>query len=155
MEKKQTAPPVTGKTTTAVILMREFTDDNREKREYVSVEIPDLFDDEDFRDIGICPKWDDQNSVFKYYAKKALRSTDRIEFPIELKVGTYHSDKKRKDVTYPALIGKNPFNGKELEFKIKGKDNSAVFNELARNFLGLSADDQSETHRETDDDSPL
>ena len=154
MEKTQVQKPVEKIETKAVVLMREFTDENKEKREYVSVEIPDLFGDADYTDVSICPKWDDANSVFKFYAKKALRTTDKIEFPIELRVGSYHSDKKRKDVTYPALFGISPFNGNEIEFKIKGKDNAAVFNELARKVLGISFDDVG-TRKETADDDLL
>ncbi len=154
MEKTQVQKTVEKIETKAVILMREFTDENKEKREYVSVELPDLFGDADYADVSICPKWDDANSVFKFYAKKALRTTDKIEFPIELRVGSYHSDKKRKDVTYPALFGISPFSGKELEFKIKGKDKAAIFNELARNTLGISFDDAG-VRKETPDDEPL
>ncbi len=154
MEKTQVQKTVEKIETKAVILMREFTDENKEKHEYVSVELPDLFGDADYADVSICPKWDDANSVFKFYAKKALRTTDKIEFPIELRVGFYHSDKKRKDVTYPALFGISPFSGKELEFKIKGKDKAAIFNELARNALGISFDDAG-VRKETPDDEPL
>ena len=66
MEKTQVQKPVEKIETKAVVLMREFTDENKEKREYVSVEIPDLFGDADYTDVSICPKWDDANSVFKF-----------------------------------------------------------------------------------------
>lgn len=128
-----------------VALLRTFTtDDTKEVREYVSVELPDPFGDVDFVDVAIRCKWDDVDAVFKYYAKKALRTTDKIEFPVTLQVLSYENTKKKKTVRYAGLIGISPFNGRELEFVVKNSDKKAVFTEIAGNLLGLA--------RQIDDD---
>lgn len=125
----------------ARILMRDFTnEETKEKLDYVSIELPDPFNDEDFRDIGITPKWKDAGNVFKFYAKKALRTNDVIEFPVTIMPKTY-VNKAKKQVTYPGIVGVNPFDGREMEFRVKGKDkddkNISIFNHLARKVLGL------------------
>lgn len=130
---------------TAKILLRNFTnEETKEKLDYVSIELPDPFDDEDFRDVGITPKWKDAGNVFKFYAKKALKTNDVVEFPVTIKPLSYTSKAKKK-VTYAGIIGVNPFDGCEMEFRVKGKDkddrNVSIFNHLARKALGLNSED--------------
>lgn len=125
---------------TAKILLRSYTkEDTKEVFDYVSVELPDPFQDPDFVDVAIAPKWRDTDSVFKFYAKKALRTTDVIEFPVEIKVLSY-TNKSKKKVQYPGIVGISPFNNRELEFCVKGESNQAIFDELARNYFGLRKD---------------
>ena len=130
---------------TAQIVSRSFTnEETKETLEYVSIELPDPFGDEDFRDIGITPKWKDAANVFKFYAKKALRTNPVVEFPVTIKPLSYRN-KAKKQVTYPGIVGINPFDGREIEFRVKGKDkddkNVSIFNHLARIALGLNPED--------------
>ena len=125
---------------TAKILLRNYTkEDTKEVIDYVSVELPDPFLDPDFVDVAIEPKWRDVNSVFRFYAKKALRNAPEIEFSIEIKVLSY-LNKAKKKVYYPGIVGVSPFNGRELEFRVKGENNQAIFDELARKHFGLRKD---------------
>lgn len=128
----------------ARILMRKFEDDEtKEVHEYVAIELPDPFGDEDFRDIGIAPRWDDQKAIFKFKAKKALKTAEKVDFEIELKPVTY-KNKEKKEVTYPGLICISPFDGRRLEFFVKGDNNRAIFNDVAYDLLELrKADDKS------------
>lgn len=125
----------------AKILLRNYVkEDTNESVDYVSVELPDAFGDEDYVDIPIAPKWKDADSVFKFYARKALKTTDELEFPVEIKVLSYLSKKTKKKVYYPGIVGVSPFNGRELEFRVKSESNQAIFDELARNIFGLRKD---------------
>lgn len=129
----------------AKILLRNYIkEDTNETVDYVSVEMPDAFGDEDYRDIAIAPRWKNDESVFKFYARKALKTTDELEFPIEIKVLSYLNKKTKKKVYYPGIVGKSPFNGRELEFRVKSESNQAVFDELARNIFGLRKDPDEE-----------
>lgn len=131
---------------TAQILLRSFTDEETKKElDYVSVELPDPFGDEDFVDVAITPKWQNDEVMFKFYAKKALRKTDKVEFPVTIKALSYTA-KDKKVITYPGIVGINPFSGRELEFRVKGKSkddkNVVIFKNLARELLGLTPEDE-------------
>ena len=130
---------------TAQILLRNFTnEETKEMFDYISIELPDPFKDEDFRDVPITPKWKDAGNVFKFYAKKALRTSDKVEFPVTIKPMSYVNKTTKKTVTYPGIVGVNPFDGREMEFRVKGKDkddkNVSIFNHLARIALGIDVD---------------
>ncbi len=140
----QVQKTVTSKELIAKILIDSFETDEKEMREYLAIRLPDPFGDEDFVNVAIAPKWEDDESVFKYYAKKALRTEPEIEFPVTLKVLEYKNKKKNKTVRYAGLIGISPFNGRELEFRIKSKEKAAVFTELAGKLLGLDISQSSE-----------
>ena len=147
--EKQVQPEVNEIKLTAKILLRNFTnEETKEVLDYVSIELPDPFNDEDFQDIAITPKWKDDGNVFKFYAKKALRTNPVVEFPITIKPLSY-KNKAKKQITYPGIIGINPFDGREMEFRVKGKDkddkNVSIFNHLARKVLGLNPADSEDT----------
>lgn len=145
MENKKTEQQQEAIKLQARILMREFEDEEtNEVHEYVAVELPDPFGDEDFRDIGITPRWKDQAAIFKFKAKKALKTTDVIDFEIDLKPVTYKNKEKKKEVTYPGLVCVSPFDGRTLEFYVKGDNNRAIFSDISYDLLGL---------RKTDEDS--
>lgn len=120
----------------AVVKMSSYEDETtKEVREYVGMELVDPFGDEDFRDVSISPKWDDAREIFKFRAKKALRTAETVPFKVTLKVMSY-DNKKKRTVTYPGLMGISPFDGRQIEFIVKGK-RALVFDELARIALGL------------------
>jgi hypothetical protein len=120
-----------------VTLKDVVKEDTKEKITYVSAELPDPFGDEDFRDVGIEPKWKDQQAIFKFKAKKALKLTDEIVFDVELKPLSYKIKNSKKTVTYPGLICYSPFDGRKLELQVKGENQRAVFQDIAYDRLGL------------------
>lgn len=124
----------------ARISIKQFETDEGEKKDYVATELTDPFDDEDFRDIGIAPKWDRDRPVFKFKAKKALKTHDDITFPVTLKICTYTRKDDKKLVSYPGLVGVSPFDGRPMEFVVKGENNRAIFDDIARDMLGLRAE---------------
>lgn len=137
----------------AKITLETYTSiETGETIEFVSTVLSDPFDDPDFTNIGIRPKWDDADIMFKFYARKALRTNPVIEFPVTIKSLSYKDKKKNKTVTYPGIIGIDPFDGREKEFKIKIKKdkgifddrNSVIFNNLARAALGMLPEETEE-----------
>lgn len=122
------------------ISFKQFETDEGETKDYVATELIDPFDDEDFRDIGIAPKWTNDRPVFNFKAKKALKTQDSIIFPVTLKVCTYKRKDDKKLVSYPGLVGKSPFDGRPMEFVVKGENNRIIFDDIARDMLGLRAD---------------
>lgn len=124
----------------AQVIVNSFKGDDGLDHEYVAIELIDPFSDPDFVHVPIVPKWKSDSAVFKFHAKKALRLTDVIPFDVELQARSY-KNKNGKTVTYPALIGKSPFENRMLEFSVKGDRDSekhAVFSYLANNLLGLN-----------------
>lgn len=133
---------------TAKITLDMFKNDQGEELAFASTVIPDPFGDEDFLNVPITPKWKDAEIMFKFHAKKALRTSPVVEFPITIKPLSY-KNKKNKTVTYPGIVGIDPFDGREKEFRVKiGKDKnvfddtkSVIFNNLARRALGMEPEE--------------
>lgn len=161
MEKKKVQEQVANEapdeikalTTKGIMRLFEFLSDDGQPRRAVTVSLPDPFDDEDFVNVGISPRWDSAKGHLDYYGKKALRSAPEVEFNVEIRITTYYSKKKKRNVTYAGIFGKSPFAPDyEIEFAVKERY-SSVFRDLANSRLGIvnSVADDAPTASDADD----
>ena len=154
----------------AKFVMRSYDtkDDNGNnvKREFVSFELVDAFNDEDFRDIALKAKWDkydDKNRLVRpdrvfgwmsYYAKKVLKTASEVPVKVTIKPITYKSKRTSEMVTYPAMFAAPTFSEladeRPVEVVVKGANNANIFLLLAGNALGISF-----SARNTDDDDDV
>ena len=137
----------------ARFVMRSFEQDGKEQ-EFLSFELIDPFNDEDFRNIALKAKWDKYDeknrlvrpdrvfSCMKFYAKKALRTSDEIPVKVTIKPVTYKNKKTSKMVTYAAMFAEPTFveleDERPVEIVIKGADNNNIFSLLAGKALGIA-----------------
>ncbi len=124
-----------------------------ETRDYISFELKDPFNDEDFRDIALKAKWDrydDKNRLVRpdrvfgymtYYAKKALKTTDEVPVKVTIKPVKYKSKRSGEMVTYPAMFAEPTFaeleDERPVEVVVKGANNANIFGLLASKALGI------------------
>ena len=128
----------------ATVSMGEYYDETtREMRSYVSVVLKNPFDDEDFTDVRITPKWRNVKGTFDYSAKKLLRSRDEFEIDGEIKLAQYYSKRKKRKVTYPGMFVQNPFGEGPLEFGVKREEDASVFSMLASAYFKTQLDTES------------
>lgn len=141
----------------ARFVMRSFPskDENGKEveREFLSFELIDPFDDEDFRDIALKAKWDkydDKNRLVRpdrvfgymsYYAKKALKTNAEVRVKVTIKPVSYTSKKTKEVVTYPAMFAAPTFveleDERPVEIVVKGANNANIFGLLAGKALGI------------------
>lgn len=76
------------------------------KTDLVACKLPDPFGDPDFIDVTVCPKWANSGGIFKYRAKKALRSVSELRFPIVVTPVTFYSKKAKRELTIAGLYAK-------------------------------------------------
>ena len=105
------------------------------KTDVVVCKLPDPFGDPDFVDVTVCPKWANSGGIFKYRAKKALRSVSALYFPIVVTPVTFYSKKAKRELTIAGLFAKNPFADGFLEFHVhipfsKEQEEMSVFSML-------------------------
>lgn len=135
----------------ATVSMGEFYDeDAKESRQYVSCTLENPFQDEDFVNIRISPKWKSLKGTFEFKAKKVLRTQESFEIEGVIKVGSYYSKRKKRKVTYPAMFVNNPFGDGTIEFGIKREEDAAVFAMLASDHFKTQCDTET-----SDTESPL
>ena len=104
-------------------------------REFVNCILDNPFDDPDFTDIRISPKWKSAKGTFDFKAKKILRSQGSFEIKGEIKLGTYFNKKKKRKVVYPGMFVENPFGDGTIEFGVKREEDAAVFSMLASDYF--------------------
>lgn len=114
--------------------------DTNEKVDFLSTILPDPFNDEDFRDVSIRPKWENSGGIFNYKAKKALRGCEYIPFPVVVKPVTFYSSRAKKTLTVAGIFIANPFGKGFVEFSVKNKGDAAVFAMLAAERWSMSLD---------------
>ena len=136
----------------ATVSLGSFYDESsRETKDFVSVMLISPFDDEDFTDTRIEPKWKDAKGTFNYKAKKALKLQDNFELNGEIRKVSYYNKKKKRYVDYPGMFVKDPFgNDREIEFGVKREEDAAVFSMLASEYFNEAL--ESET---AETESPL
>ncbi len=137
----------------AHFVTRTFTGKDGKENEYVSFELIDPFDDEDFRDVALKAKWDkydDNNRLVRpdkvfgymsYYAKKALRTQEDVKVKVTIKPVTYKSKKTNELVTYAAMYANPTFveleDERPVEVVVKGATQNNIFGLLAGKKLGI------------------
>ena len=153
----------------ARFVMRSYEGKDGKDVNYVSFELVDPFNDEDFRDVSLKARWDklDEKTgrltrpdrVFgwmSFYAQKALRQNAEVPVKVTITPVTYKSKKSGSMVTYPAMYAEPTFtelsDERSVEVVVKGAKEANVFLLLASNALGIRF-----TPRENpdDDDSGL
>ncbi len=133
-----------------VCFMDTYTDKEKVKHPVVTVRMIDPFDDPDFSDVQIIPKWSNAGGLFKYRAKKKLREVSELRFPIFVTPVTYFSKKVKKELTIAGLFIKNPFDEGYIEFAIPKdfdrksiSEDGAVFRMLCSERWQMTLDDGS------------
>lgn len=141
----------------ARFVMRSYESEDKNgntiEKEFLSFELINAFDDEDFKDIALKAKWDkfdDKNRLVRpdrvfgymsYYAKKALRSEPEIKVKVTIKPVRYKSKKTGDMVTYPAMYAEPTFveleEERPVEVVVKGANNANIFGLLAGKALGI------------------
>lgn len=114
--------------------------DTNEKVDFVSTILPNPFNDEDFCNVSIRPKWENSGGIFNYKAKKALRGCEYIPFPVVVKPVTFYSSRAKKTLTVAGIFIANPFGKGFVEFSVKNKGDAAVFAMLAAERWSMSLD---------------
>ena len=152
MANIQTTEKVKELTVDARFIMRSF-DNNGKAQEYLSFELIDPFNDEDFKDIALKAKWDrydDHNRLvrpdrvfgyMKFYAKKALRTNPEVRVKVTITAVNYKNKKTGQMVTYAALYAEPTFaeleDERPVEVVVKGADQNNIFGLLAGKALGI------------------
>lgn len=133
-----------------VCFMDTYTDKEKVKHSVVTVRMIDPFDDPDFVDVQIIPKWSNAGGLFKYRAKKKLREVSKLRFPVFVTPVTYFSKRAKKELTIAGLFIKNPFDEGYIEFTIPKNfdhksisEDGAVFRLLCSERWQMTLDDGS------------
>lgn len=114
-----------------VCRMESFKDKDDIKQSRVSVRLVDPFDDEDFKNIEITPKWANSGGLFKYHAKKKLRETSELSFPVYITPVTFYSKKADQQFTIPGIFVPSLHTDGLVEFQIRPGFKGAPSEELA------------------------
>lgn len=120
---------------TAAVTLGQFRTDSGEDRTFIKSIIAQPFADEpDFVNLRIEPKWAAAKGLYEFYAKKELNHSESFAMAGEIRLASYYSKKKQKQVNYPALYMRNPFyphGSEEIEFAVKRDEDAAVLSHLA------------------------
>lgn len=124
-----------------------------DKQEYVSFELIDPFNDEDFTDVVLKAKWDrydDKNRLVRpdrvfgymtYYAKKLLRTVPEIPVKVTIRPVSYINKKKEK-VVYAGMFAAPTFveldGERDVEVMAKLAQDNNIFGLLAGKALGIT-----------------
>lgn len=138
----------------AHFVKHSFTADDGAEREFLSFELINAFNDDDFRDIVLKAKWDKYDDktgklvrpdrVFGYmgfYAKKALRTSPEVSVKVTIKPVTYFNKTSKKSVTYAGIFADPTFteleDEKPVELVVKNANDRNIFELLAGKTLGI------------------
>lgn len=110
---------------TAIVTLKSYSLKDKTKREYISADIVNPFEGEDF-DVEIAPKWKSDKGIFDYKARRRLQAEASFEICGYLSPVTYFSKAQKKNKTVVGVFIENPFFGGNIEFRILNEEQYSV-----------------------------
>ena len=135
------------------VSMGEYKKADGTRVEYVELTMDSPFpDDPDLPTFVLVPKWRSDQSIFKYRAKKGLKTAEKGPFRAVISPYQYWNRKYKKDVLYIAIFAIDPFApGRTIELQVKDEGDRTLLSVLFRDYWKLTHVDVEETEEYVND----